>query len=257
MKFLLPLFLCSSLFAQNITNLYVGQQLSVGMQLTTVPSAVGPTNILGGLIVWSKFGEGTGSTTADSSGNGNTVTFYGGYSWTNGFVGPYAVTFDGINGNGSLPYNSTLNVNTFTISCWVYCNVQKYQHLIARRSLSNYPFDLWIGGTGYKLRIGIVSGAGPTQTYMLDSESGTTLSTGVWYHCVGVYDGSSIITYLNGVQDNSDAASGTLFISTDVLNYARAGADFSNTLNGGLDSVRLYNRALSAGEVLDLYNFEK
>jgi len=40
MKFLLPLFLCSSLFAQNITNLYVGQQLSVGMQLTTVPSAV-------------------------------------------------------------------------------------------------------------------------------------------------------------------------------------------------------------------------
>ena len=43
MKFLLPLFLCSSLFAQNITNLYVGQQLSVGMQLTTVPSAAVPS----------------------------------------------------------------------------------------------------------------------------------------------------------------------------------------------------------------------
>jgi hypothetical protein len=42
MKFLLPLFLSGSLFGQNVTNLYVGQQLSVGMQLTTAPASSTP-----------------------------------------------------------------------------------------------------------------------------------------------------------------------------------------------------------------------
>ncbi|MDP2703688.1 MAG: LamG domain-containing protein, partial [bacterium] len=84
--------------------------------------------------------------------------------------------------------------------------------------------------------------------------STTTLSDNVWYHLVGTYDGANSRLYVNGVQEDSDAQTCTLFNSVTAASIGRPGAYTSAiSFNGQIDDVRVWNRALSATEVMVLY----
>jgi len=86
---------------------------------------------------------------------------------------------------------------------------------------------------------------------------GTKLIIGEWSHVVAVFDrtNNQAIRYLNGVQTGTidDISAQTGQIST--LGVIGIG-DFTsgNYVNGTIDEVRVYNRALSAAEVSSLYN---
>ena len=85
-----------------------------------------------------------------------------------------------------------------------------------------------------------------------DVAGGTILEVDVWYHVTGVYslaDGY-IRTYVNGVLDRElittevlGASPGTLYIGCEPYNTG------SNNFNGVMDEVRIYDYALSLGEV--------
>lgn len=86
-----------------------------------------------------------------------------------------------------------------------------------------------------------------------DAQSITvTVTTGVLYHVAGTYDGVTMRLYLNGVQVNSAAKTG---ISGDFGNNVGIGAqgDGDVPMNGRVGDVRIYDRALSAAEVWQLY----
>ncbi|GAB3845288.1 hypothetical protein GCM10028822_03530 [Hymenobacter terrigena] len=73
------------------------------------------------------------------------------------------------------------------------------------------------------------------------------LTAGQWTHLAGTYDGTTLRLYVNGVLDNSQAASGSLTANapfTLARNYAA-----SRGLDGRLDEVRAWTRALTAAEV--------
>ncbi len=90
--------------------------------------------------------------------------------------------------------------------------------------------------------------------------SDSSLATGVWMHIVGVYDGAEIRLYLDGVlQADTESCTG------DVISYPAANnpvtigsvpdmAPLEHFWDGLIDDVRMYDRALSYGEVTDLYN---
>src|ERR1041385_2767981 len=80
----------------------------------------------------------------------------------------------------------------------------------------------------------------------------TTLSTGVWYHVALVYDGSALRGYVNGVQDGSLSVTGSVGTSS---NSTRIGINPSGSakFRGAIDELTLYNQALTAAEVLELY----
>src|SRR5262249_7954581 len=59
--------------------------------LVTAPCAHSDTGPVG----WWKFDEGSGTTSADASGNSNTASLVGGPTWTAGRVGPGSLTFNG------------------------------------------------------------------------------------------------------------------------------------------------------------------
>jgi hypothetical protein len=86
-----------------------------------------------------------------------------------------------------------------------------------------------------------VSGWGNAHTY------------GPWYHFVGVYDGTTVHLYVNGVEEINAPFSGTLLQTTAPLCIGRYGTA-DEPVNGLVDEVRLYNRALSATDVQTLYN---
>ncbi len=77
-----------------------------------------------------------------------------------------------------------------------------------------------------------------------------------WYNFAYVYDGSNAKLYLNGVGNNVSSTS--LTDTTDSSWFV--GAFYHGTegyFDGFIDEVRLYNRALTAQEVEDIYNAEK
>lgn len=77
-----------------------------------------------------------------------------------------------------------------------------------------------------------------------------------WIHLAASWDSSTnprfIRTYLNGVQVGAGSLGATPSLAPEVQNIAKPGTS-SRYANGALDDVRIYNRALSAGEVARLY----
>ncbi len=68
-----------------------------------------------------------------------------------------------------------------------------------------------------------------------------------WYHWVAVYDGESMIIYVNGIQVASQPASGDILGGAQDL---RIGEVYGQAFYGFMDEVRIYNRVLSAEEIL-------
>jgi hypothetical protein len=83
--------------------------------------------------------------------------------------------------------------------------------------------------------------------------SNSLLSTNKWYHIVGTYDGTVMKLYIDGALDNSRSYVGGIPTSDDDLIIGGYySTDFLS--NSKIDDVRIYNRALSAAEVKQLYN---
>jgi Concanavalin A-like lectin/glucanases superfamily len=89
----------------------------------------------------------------------------------------------------------------------------------------------------------------------LSVAGGTCAATGAWTNYVATYNGSVAILYVNGVQVASASLTGTLTATNPIYigKYASGGFNF----NGLIDDAMVYDRALSAAEVLAMYNAEK
>jgi hypothetical protein len=76
------------------------------------------------------------------------------------------------------------------------------------------------------------------------------LQVGVWHHVAGTYDGSIMRMYLDGVEVENLAVSGTVAAGSIVL----IGGSSIATMDGLIDEMSIYNRALTSAEVLAIYN---
>ncbi len=78
------------------------------------------------------------------------------------------------------------------------------------------------------------------------------LTDRVWSHIAGVYDGSNLIIYTNGVAGESPAYTAGAGNSTLAFQIgARANGQF---FDGLVDEVAVFNRALNAREIAEIYN---
>jgi hypothetical protein len=100
--------------------------------------------------------------------------------------------------------------------------------------------------------IGLDSGRYFTINGTSDLISIQTPPLNIWRHLCATYDGTTEILYLDGSALTSHASFGTLATgSSGVLRIGRA-IDTTDYFTGALDDVRVYNRALTASEVLAL-----
>jgi len=94
-------------------------------------------------------------------------------------------------------------------------------------------------------------------------DSTTALSTGQWYHILVTYNGGNIETssnteiYINGTEETlvSGGGSSTGSASTSNTSYSLGYRTNISTLyvDGKIDQVRIFNKAISASEVTTLY----
>jgi hypothetical protein len=203
---------------------------------------------------------GTGTTWYDISGNSNNATFVDSPTYLS-VPQPY-FNFDGVNDYMRIVRSSSMSPTSgLTQEVWF-----------------NYPS---VPTTA--IFIGLQYGASTNNTYALfkdanliyggvnTSGSFNAIGTGTtnlvgnrWYHFVHTYDGSTQKLYLNGVLMTTGSQSG--IIQYDVNNTrVLIGADDNSGYNSGasyphpgkMGQVRIYNRGLSAAEVLKNYNAQR
>lgn len=219
-------------------------------------------NLTDGLIGYWKFDENTIGTTPDISGNGNDGLIYGAVN-TNGISGN-ALFFDGVDDYIDVGNDASLkNELPATISCWI-----KIDDFDSNEDYVIYENDKWEypnGYYGYRMKIhlpdrlvkiayGDGGHGGPEDRR--GRFSSTPLDANAWYHVVGVINGpTDMDIYINGEKDNGDFGIGY----GDSLTYSDSSGYISQNgfdnlfFNGVIDELRVYDRALSENEILDLF----
>jgi len=73
-----------------------------------------------------------------------------------------------------------------------------------------------------------------------------------WHHLVGTYNGSEVVIYVDGVYEGDCSVEVTPAVPAHVRIGARDSVE-KHYFNGTIDDVRIYDRALDADEVEELY----
>jgi HEAT repeat protein/type 1 glutamine amidotransferase len=74
------------------------------------------------------------------------------------------------------------------------------------------------------------------------------MTSGIWYHVAGTYDGTSLRVYVNGTLRGETKVPVRRAVSASVLNIARSPLTHQ-CFDGAIEDVRIYNRALSQSEI--------
>ena len=205
----------------------------------------------GDLIAQWTFDEGSGIIVGDSSGNGFNGAINGS-TWTTGYIGG-ALNFDGVDDYVDL---GTMDINSgkMTITFWAYMNEYSSTNMrfISKATGSNQDLHWWMvseSNTYLRFRLKTL---GATKTFVA---SNYTLPTNTWFHAAAVYDGIDMILYLDGIEIGRTFKTGTINVDNTVPVWIGANPGGTEYLNGSMDDVRIYSTALSAQDILDLYNW--
>jgi RHS repeat-associated protein len=205
------------------------------------------------------------SGTAADQANGHTGTLLNGVTFAPGPVGQ-AFSFDGVDDVVSVANTADLNPSTaMTVTAWItLTDIPQNFPVPVTKGPTNAQYLFFVSalagsasGTApvcFRINTGPSNPTSSTQLVLHDVCSTTKLVYGQALHMAGEYDGSTLKIFINGVLENTVAATGTIASDPRPLligagNSELFGSGPSNQLHGLVDEVQLYNRALSAGEV--------
>ncbi len=226
--------------------------------LGNFPGSIPLTSV--GLVGHWKLDETSGITANDSSGLGNNGTLTNGPVWTTGKIGQ-ALEFDGVDDEVRVLDANSLDFSTnidFSFSIWFkQIGADGEINFFNKQGVtSGWDFDY--RRTNTDVRLVLKGGVGLFCTIRL---TGQTFDDKAWHHFAGVvYRRAScttddILIYKDGLKQSPIVASSD--VNTDAnqdntidLTIGEVGAA---GLSNVLDEARIYNRALSADEVLSLY----
>jgi hypothetical protein len=149
--------------------------------------------------------------------------------------------------------NASLDFGTgsFTLEAWV---KNKY---VSQGSSVNTIFSLGGSATGSTTAgLLIKSTNAPSFYYNSLATSDNTGTEGDWIHIVGVYNETNVTIYVNATQENQDARTAAS-ITNELVKQIGRDTNATRYYNDQIAQPRIYNRALTASEVLRNYNSGK
>jgi concanavalin A-like lectin/glucanase superfamily protein/galactose oxidase-like protein/Big-like domain-containing protein len=218
-------------------NLATSSSVTVTVSNTTQPPAAG-------LVGAYAFNEGSGTTTSDRSGNGNTGTLSGATWSTAGRTGA-ALSFDGVNDRVNVNDSASVDLaGGMTLQAWVYPTaLSSWRTVLLKERSGGLVYALYanddVSTPAAYVRVGSVdvrvAGISP-------------LPLNTWTHLAATYDGAILRLYVNGQQVGSQARTGAIQVSTGLLRLG-GNAVWGEWFAGRIDDVRIYNRPLTANEI--------
>jgi hypothetical protein len=217
---------------------------AAGNQTTSAVVGVTVANAApSGLVAAYGFNEGSGSTLADQSGNGNNGTISGA-TWTTAGKFGNALVFNGTNAVVTVPNSASLQLTTgMTLAAWVYpTTAPTGWRSVVTKNVDRY-FLMASSDQGNRPAVGGIWTAGGLNVF------GTAvLAVNTWTHMAATFDGAVVRFYINGVQVASQPQTTPLASTTGTLQIG--GDSYPNEFFAGrIDEVRIYNKALTAAQV--------
>jgi len=163
-----------------------------------------------------------------------------------------APTFYSLSLNGTSAYVSVVPpgssgvsldiTGSITLEAWIKLTINNVvQSIITRYGTADGGYALKVRETG-KLRLIIQQSGTSTETIT----SNTVISTGVWHHVAGVFDGSEKRLYIDGMRDKT--LSSTFSPATGSSNlFIGVSPDGTNLFNGLIDEARVTAEAVYSG----------
>ncbi len=251
-----------SLSASEIKQLYSQGSAKVASTISRPDGS----SLLSGLVGhWTFDGKNLVSNVADSSGQGNNGMMSGFTSTssavTAGKMGQ-ALRFDGgddyinLQNPASLIFSSN---SSFTLSVWVKTTSTADQRIVYRYFSGQDIIGL-VNNTCVANKASFNIRDANAAGYKCVSST-TNTNDGKWHHIVGVRNVSTDLIYIfvDGVMENSTSDDTTSGFNgaNNLWTIGRAATAASNYFSGSVDDVRIYSRALSNSEILQLYNIGK
>ena len=206
----------------------------------TVSNAAQPA----GLVLALGFDETTGAAVTDASGQGNHGTISGATRTTAGRFGG-ALSFDGINDWVTVADAASLDLtNRLTVEAWVFPTaLNSWETVVLKEASGELVYGLY-GDNGARRPGGWVRVAGASTSAV----GPTALPVNAWTHLAMTYDGAQVSLFVNGTIVRTVARTGSMSNSANPLRIG-GNAVWTEFFNGRIDEVRIYNRALTAGEI--------
>jgi hypothetical protein len=226
--------------SNGIATAFLNQQGNNGQALVKATVYNGNTALEGSLVGWWPLNLGQGSAAADLSGNGNN----GAMSYTSWSQPNYVAKFDGK--SSYIETQATENLGTsFSIGFWINPKLYNYGD-----PLSAGTTDKWLsfitfadGHMGYALGSGSAWGNGVTT-------SSGILTNNTWYYVVGTDNNGLIQLFINGI---SVGTASNNYPLNQVISIGARGSGVFYYFNGSISNVQIYNTAISANQVQQLY----
>lgn len=202
---------------------------------------------------------GTGTTITDLSGGGRNGTMS---NITH--TSPY-FTYNGTSSQISIPDDVVLEpgISDWTIEVWVNQSVAGNDVILGKFNsggqTQNVGYSIRTLGSSVYAQYGSGSGSG---TLLFQNSASYTITPGTWYQIVYVFTNvasNTFETFVNGtsIGSISHSLSSILNTSTNLYIGSYNNGEYDQWFDGKIGITRLYNKSLSASEVLQNFNTSK
>ncbi len=182
----------------------------------------------------------------DSSGNETVVSLYNGVEKSEGKYNG-GLLFDGINDYTEVENESLFDIrNQITVAAWIKVGVfnKSYQAIVTKGD-SAWRLQRYSNTNRIEFSC---SGISINQYGQILSN--TTISAdNQWHHVAGVYNGSAIKIYIDGVLDKSTNTTGSISTNNYNVQIGQNAQESNRNWNGWIDDVQIYDRGLEPNEI--------
>lgn len=163
-----------------------------------------------------------------------------------------AMRFDGVDDYFEVPDSMDFHVQRLSIAAWIRSDDWHSLQTVLGKDDFLRGYQLVVGDSGAAW-MGIAANG---EWY---TAKAACFPPKQWKYVVGTYDGQYVRIFVDGVERERSAYTGSISYGSRAIQIGRNGWNLNAYLDGDLDDLRIYNRALSADEIWQLYsgNYQK
>jgi hypothetical protein len=154
------------------------------------------------------------------------------------------LSFDGVDDFATVPHDASLNLGSgMTVEAWVRPSaLTSLRSVVTKQAVGQLAYALYANSATDQPLASVFT------TSAMNASGGPALGTSTWTHLAMTWDGGVVRLYLDGAEVATHAATGSLATGTGELRIGGNSLQ-GQFFSGIIDEVRIYDRALTPGQI--------